>query len=671
MAYVNVIGPKPEFDDITDKYLADYEIHLENAVLQFEGNEHITPFADQNPYADLHTKAQELENLFPKAEVSAKEEKKAAKKEAKAAAKAEKKGTAEKYMSPDEACSLVISLEEKLKESIEKTNRLTDEKQQLNSDLALISHFKGLGYSLDELRKFDFVAYRFGRIPKSGWAYFQENSKEENAGVFSKCETDDAYIWGVYFAPVNEAARVDSVLTSLRFEAVEVNVDYTGTPDAICGELENEISGIEAQLAELKANNEKLLEEKKAELKLAEKKLAELEHNFDARKYAACITEKAKEGEEQSENRFFLICGWMRIKDANALSKSLEKEEDVICFINENPTDAGLNPPTIIRNKGIFKPYEMYIKMYGLPAYDEFDPTMLVAILYSFMFGAMFGDLGHGLVLLIGGAVLYFWRRSQLAGIISFAGFFSCIFGLLFGSFFGFEDLIPTLWLKPREAMSTLNFVGRINTVFALAVVFGMCLMLVLMIINVLSHIKQKKFVESIFTANGIAGFVFYGSIVLIVMLYMTNHSLPPTGVILIMIIVPLLLIAMNEFLTNVIRKKKPYIETGVGMYCVEAFFDLFETCLTYFSNSLSYVRIGAFAVSHAAMMEVVFSLTGFDDGTGSVIGLIIGNLFVIGFEGLIVGIQVLRLQYYEVFSRFYKGDGRTFTPFFKKRRNI
>lgn len=669
MAYVNVIGPKSDFDNITDKYLADYEIHLENAILQLEGNEHVAPFAEQNPYTELRSRAEDLKGILPNAALSAKEAKKAAKKAAKAEKKAAKSGAASGYISPDEACSLVIELEKTLKEGVDETEKLTARKKKLEADFSLVSHFRGLNYNLGDLKTFDFVAYRFGRIPRSAWAYFQKNSDGDDMGLFSECETDADYIWGVYFAPAAEISRIDSVLASLRFEPVDVQVEYTKKPAEICADIETELEQINKRTAELAEKNENLLSGQKGRLDLAISKLTELEHNFDARKYAVCITEKA---ENDKEGTFFLVCGWMRTSDAKSLSARLESEEkDVVCFINENPTDAGLTPPVSIKNRGIFKPYEMYVKMYGLPAYDEFDPTILISVLYSFMFGAMFGDLGHGLVLLIGGAALYFWKRSQLAGIISLAGFFSCIFGLLFGSFFGFEDLIPTLWLKPREAMSTLNFVGRINTVFALAVVFGMFLMLVLMAINVFSHIKQKKFVESIFSSNGIAGFVFYGWIVLIVLLYMTGHALPPTGVILIMVIVPLLLIGMNEFLTNVIRGHKPYMETGVGMYCVEAFFDLFETCLTYFSNSLSYVRIGAFAVSHAAMMEVVFSLTGFDEGTGSIIGLIFGNLFVIGFEGLIVGIQVLRLQYYEVFSKFYKGDGRTFTPFFKKRRNI
>ena len=99
-------------------------------------------------------------------------------------------------------------------------------------------------------------------------------------------------------------------------------------------------------------------------------------------------------------------------------------------------------------------------------------------------------------------------------------------------------------------------------------------------------------------------------------------------------------------------------------MFFVQTFFELFEVLLSFFSNTLSFVRIGAFAVSHAAMMEVVLMLAGFENGGGNWLVVVLGNIFVCGMEGLIVGIQVLRLEYYEMFSRFYKGTGREFHPY-------
>ena len=111
-------------------------------------------------------------------------------------------------------------------------------------------------------------------------------------------------------------------------------------------------------------------------------------------------------------------------------------------------------------------------------------------------------------------------------------------------------------------------------------------------------------------------------------------------------------------------------MEESKAMIIVEGFFELFETLLSYFSNTLSFVRIGAFAVSHAAMMEVVLMLAGAEEGSPNWVVIVLGNLFVCLMEGLVVGIQVLRLEYYEMFSRFYKGSGRAFDPYTKTKNN-
>lgn len=127
---------------------------------------------------------------------------------------------------------------------------------------------------------------------------------------------------------------------------------------------------------------------------------------------------------------------------------------------------------------------------------------------------------------------------------------------------------------------------------------------------------------------------------------------------------IPILIFLFKEPLTNLVEKNHKKIEEGKVMFLVQGFFELFETMLSYFSNTLSYVRIGAFAVSHAAIMEVVLMLSGAQEGNPNWIVVVIGNIIVCGLEGMIVGIQVLRLEYYEMFSRFYKGTGREFKPF-------
>jgi V/A-type H+-transporting ATPase subunit I len=187
------------------------------------------------------------------------------------------------------------------------------------------------------------------------------------------------------------------------------------------------------------------------------------------------------------------------------------------------------------------------------------------------------------------------------------------------------------------------------------------------MIIHIINAVKQKDFAGLWFDTNGVAGLVFYGALATVLVLYMSGNTLPATAILVVLFVVPLILIGFKEPIANFLQKKQSEEETGVAMTIVQAIFELIEVLLSYFSNTISFVRIGAFAISHAAMMEVVLMLAGASEGGNpNWIVVVLGNLFVCGMEGLVVGIQVLRLEYYEMFSRFYKGDGREFKPYTK-----
>ena len=229
---------------------------------------------------------------------------------------------------------------------------------------------------------------------------------------------------------------------------------------------------------------------------------------------------------------------------------------------------------------------------------------------------------------------------------------------------FGFEDVLDPVWLHPKDAMMNLPFIGNLNTVFVVAVALGMGIVLMTMLLNVINSLRSKDPEKAYFDTNGVAGIVFYAALVIMVFLYMCGHALPATAVLAIMFLLPLLVIFFKEPLTAMVEKKAEIMPKEKGMFFVQGFFELFEVLLSYFSNTLSFVRVGAFAVSHAAMMEVVLMLGGVESGNPNWLVIILGNLFVCGMEGLIVGIQVLRLEYYELFSRFYRGTGREFKPY-------
>ena len=438
--------------------------------------------------------------------------------------------------------------------------------------------------------------------------------------IFIKCDEDERYIWGIYFVPVHEAQRIHAVYSAMHFEKIYVPDQYDGTAKAAFTALEAEYKKTIADLDANKAARKAFFKKYASDIASSKLTLSQFSRNFDIRKLAACThgdNSADASADYKPKEPFYILCGWMTEKDAKAFQNDISGDARIFCLIDENEQeDAHKTPPTKLKNPKLFKPFEMYTKMYGLPAYGEMDPTWFIALTYSFIFGAMFGDAGQGLVLLIGGFLLYKFKHIDLAGIISCAGIFSTFFGFMFGSFFGFEDIIEPVWLRPMDAMMDVPFIGKLNTVFIIAIGFGMGIILLCMIFNIMNSLKAKDTEKVWFDTNSVAGLVFYGSAVIVIALFMTGHKLPGGIVLCIMFILPLLVMFLKEPLTNLVEKKPAAFEGGVGMFIVQGFFEMFEVLLSYFSNTLSFVRIGAYAVSHAAMMQVVLMLAGAENGS-------------------------------------------------------
>lgn len=189
--------------------------------------------------------------------------------------------------------------------------------------------------------------------------------------------------------------------------------------------------------------------------------------------------------------------------------KEIENDSKLFCVVEDDNNKINCKPPTKLKNPKIFKPFEMYIKMYGLPDYHELDPTIFVALTYSFIFGVMFGDVGQGLLLAIRGFALYKWKQVTLGAIIGTAGIFSTFFGFMFGSIFGFEHTIDALWLRPVEAMTLVPGLGQMNTIFVVAIVFGMFLILVTMIFHIINAVRTHDTEGIWFDQNSVCGLIF------------------------------------------------------------------------------------------------------------------------------------------------------------------
>jgi len=636
MKFLNISGPITDIDRVCETYLSKYEMQLENAVTELKTTENLMPFAEMNPYKEPLAKVEQFVALLKEGDFYT-------------------DFTIEK----DDILKLIRDINHEYLELVQNKEKLKKSRDELVEGLNVLEPFRSLDVNIRRVLKYQYMQVRFGRIGIDCYHKLEKYLFEDLNAVFLEGTRNENYVYGCYFAANRDVGRVDSVFNSLHFERITLPGEYASTPEEACESVRQDIEDTDTWIEDIDKEIETLMKSHAPQLLGARKRLEDLSNTFDVRKMAA----RTANGQTES----YLLCGWMGEEDVEQFTKEAEKDDRVFIVVEENRARFFGEPPTKLKNPKFFKPFEMFIRMYGLPSHDEMDPTIFVALTYTFIFGAMFGDVGQGLCLFVLGGLLYLTKKINLAGIISIAGLFSTFFGFMFGSIFGFEDVIEARWLRPGEAMTNLPFIGQLNTVFVVAIAFGMALNLLMMVFNIANAAKSHDLENMLFSHNGFAGLVFYGFLVLTIVLYMTGHKVPGNVLMVIFLGVPVLLFVFKEPLGNIVQKRHKKMEESKAMFIVQAFFELFETMLSYFSNTISYVRIGAFAVSHAAMMEVVLMLSGALDGHTNWIVVVLGNVIVCALEGLIVGIQVLRLEYYEMFSRFYKGTGREFKAFNKK----
>lgn len=638
MKFLNISGPRTDIDRVINSYLSKYEIQLEHAITELKTTDNLVPFLDVNPYKEPLNKAVQFVSFLK-----------------------------DPYVHPDitldidDILDLIHRCNQEYLELQEKQEKLKKNREELNEHLNIIAPFKGLDFDLNKVTHYRYIKARFGRIPVDFFKKLEKYLYDTLHILFVEGGRDANYVYGTCFVANGESFKIYSTLKALHFESIELPGDVNGTPAEASAKLQKKLADIDQQIEDIHRELDDVFNSRAARLVGAKARLEELSQNFDVRKLAARV--------QQEDDEMYILCGWMSEKDTDAFIAETKDDDKVFVVIDEGRSDHFGAPPTKLKNPRVFKPFEMFIHMYGLPDHNEMDPTIFVALTYTFIFGMMFGDVGQGLCLVVGGGLLYFIKKINLAGIIASAGIFSTFFGFMFGSVFGFEDIIEPIWISPISHMTTLPFIGKLNTVFIVAVAFGMAIIILSMIFHIVNAIKSHNLEAAWFDANGVAGLVFYGSAAAAIVLFMTGHTLPGGIVFAVMFGVPLLLIAGKEPICRRIQKRADKMSESKGMFLVQTFFELFETLLSYFSNTLSFVRIGAFAVSHAAMMQVVLMLAETASGGTNWIVVVLGNVIVCGMEGLIVGIQVLRLEYYEMFSRFYKGSGREFKPYKKKQK--
>lgn len=548
--------------------------------------------------------------------------------------------------------SFVIGFQEELGSLLNTQHELQENITQHENALTHLRHLASVDLNLDQIFSCKYVKVRFGRLPRDSEAKLAYYSNK--MFLFFKFDTDDTYTWSAYFTTNEYVSEVDDIFAALFFERVRVPDYAHGTPSMAVDRLSAEYTSEKRKLAEVEERIRALVAERRDTFLDYYSQAQFLCSTFDLRRYVGVAGET------------FYMLGFIPKSREADFSGKLGTIPGVSLDLLPEDTDNRFRPPTKLKNSKLVEPFEMFVKMYGLPSHRDMDPTPYIAIVYTLLFGIMFGDLGQGLLVSLLGFVLYRWKGMELGRIMERIGISSAVFGVLYGSVFGFEHALDGFWRmfgfaeKPIEVMSP----STINTVLLSAVGLGAVIIAVSILINIILGIRQRDWERAFFSQNGVAGLVFYMTVLAGVAGMMGGFSVLTPPVVCIGIILPVLVIFFKEPLDKLAHGSHNLApEGGVGGFIAENFFELFEVVLSFVANTMSFLRVGGFILSHAGMMAVVFTISNMVSAGASPVVIVLGNLFVMCLEGLIVGIQVLRLQFYEMFSRFFDGEGEPFEP--------
>jgi V/A-type H+-transporting ATPase subunit I len=310
----------------------------------------------------------------------------------------------------------------------------------------------------------------------------------------------------------------------------------------------------------------------------------------------------------------------------------------------------GDETPVALENPGLIRPFQKILAVYGTPSYEEVEPTPLLAAGFVLLFGMMFGDLGQGLVLAAAGWGLRRFTRFRQEGlIVTEVGISAALFGLLFGSCFGFEGLIPPLWFSPMH---------EIQLLMGVALGLGVVLILTALALRIRNARRESSLPALLTDRYGVAGLVFYAGAVLTLLLVWQRLVPPPA---LAWLALPL----AGVFLHPLVKGGGG---EGVGMRLAEGGIEVLETVLGFLANTFSFLRVAAFGLAHVGLFMAVFALAAVVrelpwGGLWVILVHLVGNLIILALEGLVVSIQAVRLQFYEFFSKFFRGGGVAYQP--------
>jgi len=567
-------------------------------------------------------------------------------------------------MKPEELDALLKGIETSLARQAERRKRLEDEAEADHDVLRTVEAFRPIDVPTYALHDLAFLHFAVGTMPPRAIEAASQ-ALGGRAVLLPFTSPDGRQRVAVVTSRANQAA-VESALDENGFEPEQLPEGRSGTPDDIAREAEEHLVALAKEQETIHGEVRALATEVGGRLAACRQRLRTDEQMIHAQLYFA------------QTRATYLITGYVPAARIDALRERLLALTSGKVFIEvADPRENDPDIPTLMENPRWLRPFQMLVAGYGQPGYREVEPTLLVGLSFLLMFGVMFGDVGQGAVL-VGIGLLLGRGRSQtvrdFGTLLKLAGTAGMVSGWIGGSVFGVEGAVhPPLggWFMAMEG-------ENIQILLTAAVCFGIVMVSLGVIVNLVNRAKSRNTFALVVDKFGIVGFVFYwGALGLGIKTLVFQGSAPSTAEIVVLLGLPLLMLFFREPLHHLMTRKAHGHEghpgeaqkTGLFGLFVEGFVEIMETVSAYLANTVSFVRVGAFALAHAALCMAIFRseeiLRSMPGGPfWSVCIVVGGNLLVIGLEGLVVSIQAVRLEYYEFFSKFFGGQGKAYQPF-------
>lgn len=388
-----------------------------------------------------------------------------------------------------------------------------------------------------------------------------------------------------------------------------------------------------------------------------------------------------------------LFSGWVPSSKAQEVESVIYEAAKGRCIIEwtEDSEVERDKIPTSVSSAKVLAPFERMVKNYGTPEYGSINPTPFTTVAYIIMFALMFADVGQGLILLLIGIIGGHWYKSHpmakdglisryLCSLLMFLGPASMVGGVLFGSYFGFNWL-PALWFNYHAVVNgnaTAGLVTDIFDILGITIKFGIAVISLGLVLNWINLIRKRRYLELVFDKNGLVGGLIYAMGIWACYHFVGSgyQSFPSNPVLYGGLGVGLLLLLVKGPVYAVHKARLSGHKEKVGTVVMDTIMDFLVQVLEIFSgflsNTLSFMRVAGLGIAHVSLMTAFEQIA---EMTGSIVPyvliMVIGNVLVIALEGLSAGIQSLRLNYYEFFTRYFTGRGIAYEPVGLKSRIV